>query len=131
MAELDWDASPLGPRALWTPLLRTLTDLMLASAQPTIIAWGEDRLFFYNDAYLPILGQKHPAAFGRPFFEIWPEIKAEIQPLFDRVFDGVALQMDDIGLMLDRGSGPQKAHFSFSYCPLFFLSCSCFNLKQQ
>ena len=118
MSDVDWDNSPLGPRRRWPAVFRTLADLIMASAQPMIIAWGDQRSFFYNDAYVPILGAKHPRAFGRPFFEIWPEARAEVGALFDQVFDGSPVQMSELGLLLDRGDGPKQAYFSFSYTPV-------------
>jgi two-component system sensor kinase FixL len=114
----DWDCSPLGPRDSWPHALITLSDLMVASAQPMLIAWGRDRIFFYNDSYAPILGARHPKAFGRPFFEVWPEVEAEIGTLFDDVFAGDSIRMDDLAVMLNRAGGPKEAHFSFSYTPI-------------
>jgi hypothetical protein len=28
--------------------------------------WGEPLINIYNDAYVPMLGKRHPRAFGRP-----------------------------------------------------------------
>jgi len=51
--------------------LRTLVRVMLSSRQPMFVAWGIDRTLIYNDAYAPMLGERHPAALGRPFSETW------------------------------------------------------------
>jgi len=118
MRELDWDASVLGRRDHWPSQLKVLVSLMLASAQPMVIAWGAERIFFYNDAYIPILGTKLPGAFGQAFFDVWPEVREHIGALFDRVFSGEAVYMGDINLALDRGNGPEETHFSFSYTPI-------------
>jgi two-component system sensor kinase FixL len=118
MSDVDWDSSPLGPRRDWPVALRTLANLIIASAQPMFVAWGDERILFYNDAYVPILGARRPQAFGRPFFEVWPEARAEASALFDQVFDGSPVQMSELGLLLDRGDGPQQAYFSFSYTPV-------------
>ncbi len=91
---------------------------MIESPQPMLCVWGPDRLMFYNESYSPMIGNRHPRAFGQPFFDVWPEIEVECGEMFRRVFDGESVQMDDIGLVLDRGQGPQKAHFSFSYTPV-------------
>jgi hypothetical protein len=50
------------------------------------LAWGPDRTWFYNDAFTPILGNKHPGALGRPSMEVWSEAKEVLEPMFDRVF---------------------------------------------
>ena len=36
---------------------------------------------FYNDAYVPAMGDKHPAALGRPAAEVWPEAWHELGPM--------------------------------------------------
>jgi hypothetical protein len=46
-----------------------------------------ERWLLYNDAWRPILGDKHPWALGRPAREVWPEIWSAIEPLFDTVRD--------------------------------------------
>jgi hypothetical protein len=42
---------------------------MLASPQPMFMAWGPARTWLYNDAFIPILAAKHPAALGRHALE--------------------------------------------------------------
>ncbi len=114
----DWSATPLGPFSLWPLPLRTLVGVMLAAHQPMFIAWGPERILLYNDAYIPVLGGKHPAALGRPFFDVWAEVREDLVPLFDRVFRGEPVHMDDIALVLNRHGTPEEAHFAFSYTPV-------------
>jgi PAS domain S-box-containing protein len=112
----DWEDS-LGAPDSWSTVLKLTTSLLLNSGQPMFIAYGPDRILIYNDAYIPLLGQKHPRALGRAFFDTWPEAQAQIEPLFDRVLAGERIDMDDLALDLDRG-GLVRAHFAFSYTPL-------------
>lgn len=60
----DWAKSPLGLPAQWPGSLRTLIQVMLSSTQPMFIAWGPERTMLYNDAYTPMLAQRHPEALG-------------------------------------------------------------------
>ena len=113
----DWSATPLGGIEGWPPSLRTLINLMLAADQPMFIAWGPARTWLYNQAFIPILGLKHPAALGRPSAEVWAEGWSDIGPMFDRVFAGEAVYMEDILLMLDRHGAAEEAHFAFAYTP--------------
>ncbi|MGI4941684.1 MAG: PAS domain-containing protein [Janthinobacterium lividum] len=133
----DWSAT-LGPAPGWHPSLKTLVGVMLAAVQPMFIAWGPQRILLYNDAYVPLLGRKHPDALGRPFFDIWPEVRGEIGALFDQVFAGQPVHMDDITLFLDRHGHPEEAHFGFSYTPVHDedgavagLFCSCTETTAQ
>ena len=118
MRRMRWEASPLGVPQRWPPALRTLVDLMLASRQPMFIAWGESQTWLYNDAFIPILGQKHPGALGAPAMQVWGEAREVLEPMFAQVFDGQSVQMDDFALLLDRQGKLEEAHFSFSYTPV-------------
>ena len=115
---LDWVASPLGLPETWPQPLKTLVGVMLAANQPMFVAWGPDHLLLYNDFYAPMLADRHPAALGRPFFSVWSEVRDELTPLFDQVFDGHPVHMDDITLNLKRRGRPDEAHFAFSYTPI-------------
>ncbi|MFM9915546.1 MAG: ATP-binding protein [Rhizobacter sp.] len=111
-------AAGIGAPADWPAELRMLTGLMLGASEAMFVAWGPQQLFFYNDAYAPILAARHPAALGRPMQQVWFEIWADIGPLVDRVFAGHSVQMDDISLSMQRGGGTEEAHFSFGYHPV-------------
>jgi PAS domain S-box-containing protein len=115
----DWTTTPLGPIADWPDPLKTLTALMLASRQPMFIAWGPQRIWLHNDAFIPIAGDKHPRGLGRTAAEVWAEIQGEIGPIFAQVFAGQAVQMGEIALRIDRSGALEECHFAFSYTPIF------------
>ncbi|NEU14484.1 PAS domain-containing protein [Methylobacterium sp. BTF04] len=114
----DWGSTKLGDPGDWPPALMTLVSVLLSSRQPMFVAWGEDRILLYNDAYAPMLAARHPAALGRPFFEVWPEISDAIGALMDRVFAGEPVHMNDLELTLHRNGYPEQTHFAFSYTPV-------------
>jgi len=60
-----WAQTPLGPVRAWSPVLRTMLRGALASQFPIVIHWGPARVALYNDAMVPLLAAKHPAALGR------------------------------------------------------------------
>jgi len=63
----DWAGTPVGPVEGWSPALKMLLRIMLASRFPHILWWGSHYIQFYNDAYRPVLGVKHPhPGLGRP-----------------------------------------------------------------
>ena len=66
----NWAATPLGPPEAWPQTLKTCLRILLASRQPMWVWWGPELINFYNDAYLPIMGGKHPGALGRPAREV-------------------------------------------------------------
>jgi PAS domain S-box-containing protein len=117
MRAYDWSATPLGRPEGWSPALKMMVGIVLSSGQPMFLAWGPGRTWFYNDAFTPLLGNKHPRALGRPSMEVWAEARDVLEPLFDQVFAGRAVHMEDFGLMLDRRGRMEEAHFAFSYTP--------------
>jgi PAS domain S-box-containing protein len=118
MRAYDWSTTSLGSQEHWPQSLKTLVRVMLNSRQPMFVAWGAERTLVYNDTYAPMLGERHPAALGRPFFETWPEVQDDVGVLMDRVFAGEPVHMDDIQLTLRRNGYPEEAHFAFSYTPV-------------
>ena len=65
MQTFEWSTSAVGPVADWPASLRMAVSLCLNSQFPTVIFWGPDLLMLYNDAYLPMLADKHPASLGQ------------------------------------------------------------------
>src|SRR5690348_16248084 len=84
----DWAATPLGPVRHWSPTLRTVVRLCLDSPFPVNLWCGPERVLIYNDAYRRVLGVKHPQALGRPGFDVWAEIRADIEPMFAQIDAG-------------------------------------------
>jgi PAS domain S-box-containing protein len=115
----DWTDSPIGLPLHWPPELKTLINVMLNAGQPMFITWGETRTLLYNDAFIEIVGDKHPESLGQPFHEVFAEAWDTVSPLFQTVSEGRAVHMDDITVTLDRRSRPtSEAHFVFSYTPV-------------
>ncbi len=64
-AEFDWDAHPLGSPQGWPSEVRAAVATTLASRFPLALWLGTQDLFVvYNEAYIEILGDKHPAAWA-------------------------------------------------------------------
>ena len=72
----------------------------------------------YNDAYTKLIGSKHPGALGQPAAQVLAEAWGDLEPLFQKIFAGQSIRMDDLTLMLDRAGVPEEAHFNFSYTPV-------------
>jgi PAS domain S-box-containing protein len=113
----DWEVTPLGSPTGWPQGLKTLVNLLLASKQPMFVAWGPARIWLYNDTFTPILGRKHPEALGRPSKDVWAEAWDVLEPMFDQVFAGEPVSIEDFTLGLDRRGKIEEAHFEFAYTP--------------
>jgi serine phosphatase RsbU (regulator of sigma subunit)/anti-sigma regulatory factor (Ser/Thr protein kinase) len=82
-----WESTPLGPLSGWDPVLRATVDLVLGCPIPMSLAWGEEYVLIYNDAYAELQGPWHPKALGRPAAEVLGELWE--QPGFGNVIDEV------------------------------------------
>jgi hypothetical protein len=70
-----WSATPVGPTSTWPQPLRAAVSLCVGSQFPVIIHWGwPDLVVLYNDAFIPLVGDKHPVALGTRLFDSWPDI---------------------------------------------------------
>ncbi|MEU7501446.1 SpoIIE family protein phosphatase [Streptomyces griseofuscus] len=120
LAEVDWDATPLGPPAGWPQSLRTAVSILLSSRFPMWMAWGEQLTFFCNAAYRrDTLGRKYPWALGRPANEVWAEIWHDIGPRIEAVLStGEATWDEGLLLFLERSGYSEETYHTFSYSPL-------------
>jgi hypothetical protein len=120
MRAFDWSQTPLGPVDGWSPTLRVMAKLLLANRFPMLLWWGPQFIQLYNDAYRPVLGDKHPhAALGRPFSECWSEVFYVLGPLAQTPFDGgPPTWMEDIPLEVNRYGFVEETHFTIAYSPV-------------
>ncbi len=115
----DWSKTELGPPHLWPRSLRTAIRILLTSRFSMWLGWGPSLSFFYNDAYRPTLGKKHPRAIGAPFKELWSEIWDDLAPRIIHVIEtGGATWDEALLLFLERNGYPEETYHTFSYSPL-------------
>ena len=87
---VDWAATPLGPRGGWSPSLTFAVALVVASKFPTALRWGRDLVLIYNDAYAPMLGERHPKTLGKTFAQAPPTSAADAEAPERAMLDGVS-----------------------------------------
>ncbi len=86
--QTDWASTPLGAVRSWSDTLRTTVRTCLESPFPISLWCGPELVLIYNDAYVDVLGAKHPDALGQPGARVWDEIWPQVAPLFDRIHAG-------------------------------------------
>ena len=117
--KVDWAATPLGPASSWSPALRMIVKFLLANRFPQMLWWGAEFCCIYNDAYLPVLGTKHPSALGKPVSKVWSEIWDVLRPLIETPYSGgPATWMEDISFELNRRGFFEETHFTIAYSPV-------------
>ncbi|MDO3700607.1 SpoIIE family protein phosphatase [Micromonospora sp. C28SCA-DRY-2] len=119
LADFDWSTSPVGHPSGWPPALSTAVSTMLASSAQIVMFWGPDQLAFYNDAYRPTIGAKHPQVLGQPAREHWAETWDVLAPLLDGVRrTGRSYRGEDHLFLLDRQGFVEQTYFNVSYDPI-------------
>ena len=115
----DWASTPLGPPTSWPEGLKVPLRMMLTSRFEMWLGWGPDLAFFYNDAYIPTLGAKHPTALGQPMREVWREVLADVEDRIRSVMvDSIATWDKALLLLLNRNGYLEETYHTFSYSPL-------------
>ena len=76
----DWSQTPVGAIENWPQSLKTAVRIMLESRYPMFVWWGEELINLYNDAYIPVLGKRHPEALGQCAAALWTEIWPVVGP---------------------------------------------------
>ncbi|MGW1057698.1 SpoIIE family protein phosphatase [Micromonospora rubida] len=115
----DWAASPLGFPAGWPAALCHAVATMLSSRAQIVMFWGPEHRAFYNDAYLPTIGAKHPHAIGQPGREHWVETWDVLGPLLASVREtGEPYRGENHPFVLDRHGFLEDVYFDVSYDPI-------------
>ena len=117
-AARDWSSSPAGHPAAWGPVLRSAVGMILDSRFPMFIAWGPQLVMLYNEAYIELLEDKHPAALGTPLRTVWPALWNGVQPLVEQAIAGLPTYGEDVPRLITRAGAPFEACFTLAYSPL-------------
>ncbi|HEY0895229.1 MAG TPA: PAS domain-containing protein [Sphingobacteriaceae bacterium] len=117
----NWEETSLGPPSEWPQSLCTALGIILHSAFPMFLLWGEDFICFYNDAYRPSLGinGKHPAV-GKKGREVWKEIWDFSGRLWENVMNtGEQCWFEDQLVPIYRNGQLEDVYWTFSYSPVY------------
>lgn len=115
----DWAASALGPISAWPSSFTSTLGIVVSARFPMAIYWAKEGWLFYNDAWSPILGQKHPWALGKSAREVWPEIWDAIEPDFRTVLErGEATWRSDQLLPMQRFGYTEECYFDYTFNPI-------------
>jgi signal transduction histidine kinase len=119
--EFDWSATAIGSPASWPESWRNAVRIILDSSFPTALGLGDQLVYFYNDAFIPLGGPaRHPSALGLPvsraWWEIWDQILA---PRFRHtIATGEPTGEADLLMPLERSGYLEETYITFSFAPL-------------
>jgi PAS domain S-box-containing protein len=116
----NWAATSLGPIEEWSETLIAIVNLMLHSPFPTILSWGPEMVFLYNDAGIPTLRGKHPDALGAlyhdVFREAWDLVSADLEACFYR---GQTAVRDNMFIPILLNGVIEDHYWSYSLIPVY------------
>jgi PAS domain S-box-containing protein len=119
IAIFDWSATSLGPIQAWPLALRISLNLCLNNRFPMHVWWGTELINLYNDAHISILGNRHPAALGRPAASVWADIWPILSPQVEAVMvRGESTWNASVEVSMNRDGAVQPAWFTWSYSPI-------------
>jgi signal transduction histidine kinase len=116
---IDWASTALGPMSGWSAHLREMCNLIMASPHPAAMYWGPEWVAIYNEAYVPLAGQKHPTLMGQRYADAWSEIWEQLEVVFREAREtGQATMKDDDRLFINRYNYLEETFFSWSIIPI-------------
>jgi PAS domain S-box-containing protein len=116
----DWSSTPLGRIEDWSEVLLSSVNLMLACAFPSLVFWGTDLVQLYNDAFIPLLAERHPSGLGQTARECWSDAWQIVGPNLKRVMDdGATVYHQDTIVPIVRDGKLQDIRWTYSYSPIF------------
>lgn len=115
----EWEKTPLGSIEGWSSDLRQMCNLIMASPHPAAMYWGPELVAIYNEAYVMLAGQKHPALMGQRYSDAWSEIWPDVKDVFaNAIHTGEATMKDDDRLFIMRNDYLEETYFSWSIIPM-------------
>ncbi|MBH8551478.1 PAS domain S-box protein [Nostocaceae cyanobacterium CENA357] len=119
MQSINWAATPIGSAKSWLQSLRTSISICLGSPLPMMLFWGADLVQFYDDAYRPLLGTKHPSALGQRAQECWYQTWDVMEPILAGVLiTGQATCLENQLRLVNRYGYVEECYFTFCYSPI-------------
>ncbi|WP_407310697.1 PAS domain S-box protein [Pseudomonas sp. nanlin1] len=115
----DWASTALGAPEQWPAALRNALNLMLNSPESMYLLWGPDLLFFYNDAYRPVLGPREHGALAQPIRILWADAWPAVQATIEKALNGQASRFEDAPITMARFGEPEQTWWSFSFSPIY------------
>jgi PAS domain S-box-containing protein len=115
----DWSPTPLGPIEDWPEALLLSANLMLSCAFPSLVFWGEELVQLYNDAFVPLLAERHPSGLGQTAQECWWDAWQIVGPNLKRVMEGETVFHENTIVPILRDGRLQDIRWTYSYSPIY------------
>lgn len=116
----DWSVTALGAIETWSETFLATVNILLLSPFSFAIYWGPELTLFYNDAYRPFLGGKHPQALGATGPMVWSEAWDTLGPPIQAALDeGEAMTAREAYIPILTDGKLQDRWWTYSFYPLY------------
>ena len=114
-----WETTAIGTISEWSETLLCAVNMMLESQFPMLLIWGPEMVVLYNDACIPLEGERHPDALGRTAQECWPEAWHILAPKLKSVLEkGAKLYFENELIPILRQGSLTDFYWTYSYSPV-------------
>ena len=114
-----WQATAIGTISGWSETLLCAVNMMLESQFPMLLMWGPEMVVLYNDACIPLEGERHPDALGRTGQQCWPEAWHILAPKLKSVLEqGAKLYFENELIPILRNGSLTDFYWTYSYSPI-------------
>lgn len=119
LRERNWAATALGPIETWCRELRSTIRFMAVESNPVIVYWGPTHAIIYNEAHIPLVGNRHPEMLGRN--------AADEFPVFWHFFASILEEQSRTGkphsgeaskLLMERHGFLEETYFDWKLVPI-------------
>ncbi|KAF2086949.1 hypothetical protein K490DRAFT_43180 [Saccharata proteae CBS 121410] len=116
---VDWGATSLGPMSGWSPQLRLMSNVIMKDVRPGVLFWGPDNIMIYNEAYIPLIGDLHPACMGANPAEALADYWDHFEPIIaHNRTKGESVSEYDLPIFLRRNGIMEETYYSFIFIPM-------------
>jgi PAS domain S-box-containing protein len=115
----DWKSTALGSIENWPDPLASSVNMMLACAFPSLVFWGRELVQFYNDAFIPLLAERHPSGLGQRAEDCWSDAWQIVGPNLRRVMNGETVYYENAVVPIMRNGRMQNIRWTYNYSPIF------------
>jgi PAS domain S-box-containing protein len=114
-----WETTPAGAISGWSETLLCAVNMILESQFPMLLIWGEQMVVLYNDACIPLEGERHPDALGRTAQDCWPEAWHILAPKLRSVLEkGAKLYFENELIPILQHGSLTDFYWTYSYSPV-------------
>lgn len=118
----DWATTSLGPISGWPDSLKQMVNVLLHSPLGMVLLWGGEGVMIYNDAFIPVAGDRHPDMLGSEVLTQWPEVAEFNQNVLEVCLNGGSLSYKDQPLIFHRNGQAEDVWIDSDYSPVVGLT---------